>query len=433
MKFSFLHMADLHLGYNQYGSKERFNDFAKAAAWAAQEAVSQEVSFVVIAGDLFHKRSNLQPTTLRQAEHFLKILKNAGIPCVMIEGNHDRPLYRDKGITWCQYLAQHGLVTLLNFIPESSESLIAANQDTVGSFFEVVDKVFVFGVGYKGAGLRATLNALVSPLHEVSQDGAYSLLAVHAGLQGQLPEHVPDTLDLGCLKPFETSVDYIALGHYHKPFQLEEWIYNPGSLEVTAWDQYRPEQPGGLKMVDVDTDQVPKHRVTHLPSPIRPRIKERFDIGKATDSQELGVQFESYLQRRWQNVHKAESKGTAPILQVMLEGELKFEAFKLNLQELVDRAERICNPLVCHLTLVDRPELSIGENDGNNETLKEVEHRVLREMIMQHPSYCSEPDRWLNAVKNTSELVLGKAEPQLVYESLSAFDCFAVKSEDMRA
>jgi DNA repair exonuclease SbcCD nuclease subunit len=26
----FLHAADVHLGYQQYGSKERFNDFSKA-------------------------------------------------------------------------------------------------------------------------------------------------------------------------------------------------------------------------------------------------------------------------------------------------------------------------------------------------------------------------------------------------------------------
>jgi len=77
MKFSFLHMADLHLGNYQYGSKDRFNDFALAAMWAAQTAIAHEVNFVVVAGDLFHKRSNLQPTTLRQAEALLTALRQA--------------------------------------------------------------------------------------------------------------------------------------------------------------------------------------------------------------------------------------------------------------------------------------------------------------------------------------------------------------------
>ena len=83
------------------------------------------------------------------------------------------------------------------------------------------------GLVTKGAGLRKTLNSFASPLREVSQDGAYSILAIHAGMQGQLPEHIPDTLDMASLKPFHTLVDYVALGHYHKPFQLDNWVFNP--------------------------------------------------------------------------------------------------------------------------------------------------------------------------------------------------------------
>ncbi len=422
MKFSFLHMADLHLGYYQYNSDQRFNDFAKAAIWAAEEAVKRSVNFVLVAGDLFHKRSNLQPTTLAQAEYFFNLLKQAGIPCVMIEGNHDRPLYRDSGITWCQYLTQHKLVTLLNFVPSTSGKLDEARCDTPGSYVEVLEKVFVFGVGYKGSGLRTTLHEMTSPLRKVSQKGTYSVLALHAGLQGQLPEHIQDTLSPNDLEPFASSVDYVALGHFHKPFQLDDWIFNPGSLEVTGWDQYSPNRPGGVELVEVDTDRLPKHQVTHLASPVRPRIGEQFDVSNAESPLALGQQFESYMQNRWVKIHAAVAGKARPILRIVLTGQIRFDAFQLNLQELVDRAEGICRPLVCQIVLADRPSLSIGDPEAANESLSQIEHRILREMILQHPYYGKDPDTWLAAVQSTSELVLARAEPELVYTTLSSFN-----------
>ncbi len=425
MKFSFLHVADLHLGYYQYNSKERFNDFAGAALWAAQEAVDRAVNFVVVAGDLFHKRSNLQPTTLGQAERFLELLREAHIPCVLIEGNHDRPLYRDTGITWCQYLAQHEWMTLLNYVPDSSGTLVAADHHTVGSFVEIMDQVFVFGVGYKGAGLRATLEALAPSLHKVSRQGAYSVLMLHAGMQGQLPNHVPDTLRRTDLDPFRPAVDYVALGHFHKPFQLDNldhWIFNPGSLEVTAWDQYNPTQPGGVKLVQVDTCQSPMHQVAHLASPVRPRIKERFDVSRVDNPKALGEQFESHLQHRRNHVHAATSGTRRPILRILLTGALRFEAFQLNLEDLKARAERIFTPLVCEITLVDRPGFSHGNLEAAPESLQEVEYRILREMIAQNPAYATDPERCLAIVQDTADLVLAKVNPQKIYETLNAMD-----------
>ena len=57
MRASFIHVADMHLGYEQYGVRERFNDFSRAFWDIMQEALHRQVDFVVIAGDLFNKRA----------------------------------------------------------------------------------------------------------------------------------------------------------------------------------------------------------------------------------------------------------------------------------------------------------------------------------------------------------------------------------------
>ena len=42
----FLHTADLHLGHQQYGSKQRFNDFSHVFLHIIDQAVARQVDFV---------------------------------------------------------------------------------------------------------------------------------------------------------------------------------------------------------------------------------------------------------------------------------------------------------------------------------------------------------------------------------------------------
>ena len=74
MKASFMHIADTHLGYEQYGVRERFNDFSRAFWDIIDDALYREADFLVIAGDLFHKRA-IDALTLIHAIEGLKKLK----------------------------------------------------------------------------------------------------------------------------------------------------------------------------------------------------------------------------------------------------------------------------------------------------------------------------------------------------------------------
>jgi len=91
----FIHAADIHLGYEQYGSSERYNDYYRAFAWLVDHALTQRVDFLLLAGDLFN-RFAIDPRTLYHATHELERLHAAGIAVVAIQGNHERPHYLDK-------------------------------------------------------------------------------------------------------------------------------------------------------------------------------------------------------------------------------------------------------------------------------------------------------------------------------------------------
>ncbi|NET52509.1 MAG: hypothetical protein F6K09_28645 [Merismopedia sp. SIO2A8] len=108
----FLHLADIHLGFDRYDNRTRSQDFFRAFYDALETyAIAESVDFVLIAGDLFEHRL-IQPSTLNQAQICLKYLQDANIPVIAIEGNHDNRPYGTK-TSWLRYLAEWGLLTFL--------------------------------------------------------------------------------------------------------------------------------------------------------------------------------------------------------------------------------------------------------------------------------------------------------------------------------
>ncbi len=77
--FSFVHAADLHLGYAQYGLEARRQDFDNAFRELVDKTIELKVDFIIIAGDLFHqpRPSNV---TLENTIRSFKRLKDAGNP-----------------------------------------------------------------------------------------------------------------------------------------------------------------------------------------------------------------------------------------------------------------------------------------------------------------------------------------------------------------
>jgi DNA repair exonuclease SbcCD nuclease subunit len=86
--FSFVHAADLHLGYAQYGLEARRQDFDNAFSEIVDKTIALKPDFMIIAGDLFHqpRPSNV---TLENTIRSFKRLKDAGIPVLTVEGSHD--------------------------------------------------------------------------------------------------------------------------------------------------------------------------------------------------------------------------------------------------------------------------------------------------------------------------------------------------------
>lgn len=219
----FVHMADVHLGYRQYGCEERLVDFAQAFLDAVNYGIEKDVDFIIIAGDLFHKRSEMDPVTLTQATKVLEKAKQAEIPVIAVEGNHDSTYFRDS-FSWMDYLAKNEL--LINLKPSFDDGLVLEEWDGESGAYVDINGARIYGMKYYGS---LTSKILEEYQKKIKKNG-FTVFTAHAGIEGYL--NIYGCIPSSILHRFKKSVDYVALGHIHQSIVEDDFIFNPGSLET---------------------------------------------------------------------------------------------------------------------------------------------------------------------------------------------------------
>jgi DNA repair protein SbcD/Mre11 len=92
-----LHTADIHIGMENYGRVDpatginaRVMDFLRRLSDVADYAIEQGIDVFLFAGDAYKTRDP-NPTYQREFARRVKKIADAGIPVVMLVGNHDLP------------------------------------------------------------------------------------------------------------------------------------------------------------------------------------------------------------------------------------------------------------------------------------------------------------------------------------------------------
>ena len=209
----FAHMADLHLGFFQYLLKDRRDDFYKAFLYTIDTIKEEAPDFTLLSGDVFHSaRPDYESLTL--FKNVLNDLNESGIPVLGCIGNHDHT----PGMTWSDYF----------FLDNS-------NVDPWG-----LDNVKVYKVNWSSDMVGQAISIKARPEN-------FNILLLHHGTEqhrGKIRQCDIDEL----AKKF----NYVALGHIHVPYVIQEFMFNPGSLEHTSSSDWG--RPGGYFMVSVDDD-----------------------------------------------------------------------------------------------------------------------------------------------------------------------------------
>ncbi len=244
------HCADLHLGASyahgdedKGGVNSRLVDFREAWVRSCNGMVAAKVDLVLFAGDAF-RDAKPTPTEIAAFRWGLDILQGAGVPMVMITGNHDQPRQVGRTHALAVFDEYENVIVAdrpcIVFAPGIPELPIACFPYPSRAYVSAQDPEFEkLTLDEQNAKIvelsLATLRGLAAEAEQGA--GAFgSVLVGHAAITGStigaeqstmfLREPVLPASELKGL-PFA----YQAWGHLHKAQQLAPHIRYSGSIE----------------------------------------------------------------------------------------------------------------------------------------------------------------------------------------------------------
>jgi len=414
----FLHLADCHLGYRQYGHNERFNDFSKAFYAAVEAALTQAVDFVILAGDLFQKRS-IDALTLSHAMRGLERLQRAGVPCLAVEGNHEMA-YFNQSIGWMRFLAERDLLILLDTPFTKGRPQLQPYVKRNGAYFDVKPGLRVYGLRYYGSSTASAVAHIGAALDEKDRAGVdYTIFIAHTGIEGVLAGEAGG-LTHRELAPLHPHVDYLALGHVHKPFDYDGWIYNPGSLETcsmteAAWPQR------GYYLVDVDTERPraqgePAHRAHLHPVPRRDFVRLSFKVDHCTTPEMLYADCRRYVEQKARD--QAAGRRTAPVVELRLSGVLPFDRAGLDLQRYEELLHENFAPLLAFVKNATQPtEFAVAVDSQRSR--RDLEKQIIAELLGRDARFAGQREGWTRLALSLKEMALTGAAPEAILDELA--------------
>jgi DNA repair protein SbcD/Mre11 len=404
----FLHVADIHLGNYQYNNKQRYNDFFLAFKQVAELAVTQQIQVCIVAGDLFHKAA-VDALTLLQAEDCLKVMREAGIRVLAVAGNHDRIRYGDT-FSWLEYLQKNDYLTLLQpSFSDGQQSCIIENETYID-----LDGVRFIGVPYFGSGSRTAFERVAIDLDQLDDDGIhFTVLITHTGIEGQIPA-ASGCVALADLQKLRSYIDYFATGHLHKPFVVDDWIYNPGAIENCDFNEENYRSLGkGVFIVEVGSNG--QAQIDKRPFHGRPFYTLIFAVDAYLQPDELVRNLTDLVRNeslKWIN-----DEAHMPVVRVILRGNLPFDRTQLDIEQIRYKLE---SEIRC---LLLKMQVEINGFEANVDTSQEIgfdvlERQIFEEFARSDSRYSNAAESWAALMREVKTVALNENSPEYIYERL---------------
>ncbi len=261
-----LHFADAHIDMANYGRHDpqvglpmRVMDFLKALDTIVDTAIAERVDMVLFAGDAYKDRSPA-PTFQREWGRRVMRLSRAGIPTLLLVGNHDLSPALGRAH------ALENFDTLeVPHVRVIDKPAFLGSQDLNGLPVQVIALPWISRSGlmahlgprtgdagqvYEQLGDR--LVELVNLWMEQKVDPALPvILTAHCSVQGakfggERTVMLGNDLVLPGSLVKDPRLDYVALGHIHKPQDLNPGqhppVIYPGSIERVDFGEVEDEK-----------------------------------------------------------------------------------------------------------------------------------------------------------------------------------------------
>jgi DNA repair protein SbcD/Mre11 len=408
----FLHIADIHLGIRRYRSEDRTRDFF--LAWRdciERYALAEKVSFVLIAGDLFDLRK-VEPQSMNQAMYCLSKLREAGIPVIVIEGNHDCH-ETENPFSWLRSLSKWGFIKLLEPVHgESGIKLVPWDEhERAGSFIDI-DGVRIFGSIWYGSTVGQALPGLIDELRNHHNEQMFNVMMLHTDIEGQLNRPIP-ALSVAKINELKSYIDYLALGHTHKNFEIDGWVYNPGSLEACNVDEYANIR--GAYLVEISNG----HHIASLVREYhqRPVLRLSFDASGRATPEELHAALFNHLRGELEPYNANESPHPQPVLELSLRGHLGFKNSLLEINRIRDEIKKEFNPMLAMVRNQTVPvEYAVAAGLSEHVSRAERERRVIEDLISRDARFRDQAVQIAGVILEAKRLALSGEQPSRITE-----------------
>jgi exonuclease SbcD len=249
-----LHFADAHIDIAAHGRHDaesglpvRVLDFLKALDTIIDAALSEKVDLVIFAGDAYKDRSPA-PTFQREWGRRIIRLSNAGIPTLLLVGNHDISPASGRATTLQEFDTLE-----VPHVHVISRPEFLKPEDLEGLPLQVLGMPWVYRSGLMAAQelsgvkqekineeLENNVTHILSTWMDQLDPTLPTILTAHGSVQGALYGNERTVMlgkDLvlpGALVK-DPRLDYVALGHIHKAQDVNEGsqppVIYPGSIE----------------------------------------------------------------------------------------------------------------------------------------------------------------------------------------------------------
>ncbi|MGA9398968.1 MAG: exonuclease SbcCD subunit D [Anaerolineaceae bacterium] len=291
-----LHFADAHIDMANYGRHDpesglplRVLDFLHSLDTIVDAAIAEEVDLVLFAGDAYKDR-NPAPTFQREWGKRIMRLSQAGIRTLLLLGNHDTSPALGRAHAIQEYDTLHvphvrvadkpmfiksgefeGLQAQILAIPWLSRSRLMAELDLSAADTTETNRA-----------LEERVGELIGVWLEQADPSIPVILTAHASIQGAKYGNErtvmlgADLVLAGSLVK-DSRIDYVAMGHIHKPQDVNEGsqppVVYPGSIERVDFGELEDEKYFVIAKVEKGKTDVEWRKIPGIRQFLEYRIK----------------------------------------------------------------------------------------------------------------------------------------------------------------
>ena len=301
-----LHTADIHLGITTFGHVDpetglntRLLDFKRSFEFMVERGLEEGIDCFLFSGDAY-RTADPTPTQQKIFAECLRPVARAGVPIVMVVGNHDHPVTFGKASALEIFNHLDGDIHVFDQ-PERAEietpagplqllalpwpirSKILSKEEhrskSPKALREFIEGRYTDFIEKQTAAMAPSLPAVLAGHFSVR--GAEMAGSERTSLIAHEPKLSPGDLTL-------EPLDYVALGHIHQHQNRNEGgagppVIYPSSIERVSFKEW--DEKKGFVLVDIEATDDGEKTTRHefVETPARPFVALRVDAREAED------------------------------------------------------------------------------------------------------------------------------------------------------